>query len=98
MKVVGSGRQKGTPNKSTKDLFEKAQELNVDPFEILLLFASGNKEKLGLKEVSADLMFRAAKEAATYLYPRRKTFEESPIDGLSYEDYLRELQEKNSLL
>lgn len=41
------GRKKGTPNKTTLPLEEKARELGVDPFEILLRFAAGDWEGLG---------------------------------------------------
>lgn len=45
-KKVG-GRAKGTPNKPTRTLIEKAQELGVDPFEVLLLFAKEDWKSLG---------------------------------------------------
>ncbi len=41
------GRVKGTPNKKTQTLMEKVAELGVDPFEILLHYASGNWKALG---------------------------------------------------
>lgn len=44
------GRKAGTPNKSTEALRQKARELEVDPFEIMLLFAKGDWEALGYKE------------------------------------------------
>jgi len=51
MKPRGSpktgGRQKGTLNKSTKDLLEKAELLGVDPFEVLLLYAKRDWVSLG---------------------------------------------------
>lgn len=46
-KVPGSGRAAGTPNKSTQDAIEIAKRLNVNPFEILLLTASGDWKALG---------------------------------------------------
>lgn len=36
------GRTKGTPNKKTQALLDRAKELGIDPFEILL-YAAGNK-------------------------------------------------------
>lgn len=42
------GRVKGVPNKSTQDLHEIAERLGVNPFEILLHYANGNAEALGL--------------------------------------------------
>jgi hypothetical protein len=41
------GRQKGTPNKIKADLRAIAKKMGIDPFEVLLLFASGNWKKLG---------------------------------------------------
>jgi hypothetical protein len=44
------GRQKGTPNRRILPLREKANELGVDPFEVLLRFAKGDWEGLGYHE------------------------------------------------
>lgn len=44
------GRKKGDPNKKTEVLQDKAKELGIDPFEILLHFANGDWEALGYKE------------------------------------------------
>lgn len=41
------GRQKGRPNQKSLPLIEKAQELGIDPFEVLLLFAAGDWKRLG---------------------------------------------------
>lgn len=46
----GSGRTKGTPNKATKILQDKCEELGVDPFTVLLLFAKGDYEALGYEK------------------------------------------------
>lgn len=51
-KTPGSGRKKGTPNKDTIPLEEKAKEIGVDPFEILLKFAKGDWEGLGFKSAT----------------------------------------------
>lgn len=45
--VKYGGRTRGTPNRKTQNLFDKAHELNVNPFEILLLFAKGDWKSLG---------------------------------------------------
>lgn len=42
-----SGRKKGTPNKDTLPIEQKALDLGVDPFQILLHFAGGNWKALG---------------------------------------------------
>lgn len=41
------GRKKGTPNADSLPLHEKAKELGIDPFAVLLLFAAGDWKKLG---------------------------------------------------
>lgn len=41
------GRKKGTPNRSTQELFEKCKKVGVDPFEILLYFSKGDWKSLG---------------------------------------------------
>ena len=41
------GRKKATPNKKTLELRACAERLGVDPFEVLLLFASGDWKALG---------------------------------------------------
>lgn len=47
MKIEGSGRKKGTPNKKTQTAMELAEKVGVDPLEILLMFAKGDWEGLG---------------------------------------------------
>jgi hypothetical protein len=49
-KTPGSGRKKNTPNKVSIPLQELSQEMGVDPFEILLLFAAGDWKKLGYQQ------------------------------------------------
>lgn len=44
---LGPGRPPGSQNKRSLLVKEKAEELGVDPFEILLLFAKGDWEALG---------------------------------------------------
>jgi len=48
-KTPGSGRKRGVKNRDSIPLKEKACELGVDPFEILLLFAKNDWEALGYK-------------------------------------------------
>lgn len=47
IKTPGSGRKKGTPNKDSLSLKERARELGVDPFVILLMYAKGDWKGLG---------------------------------------------------
>jgi hypothetical protein len=41
------GRKKGTPNKDTSSLIERAAQLKIDPFEIMLFFAANDWKRLG---------------------------------------------------
>lgn len=54
-----------------------ASELGVDPLEILLKFAGGLEESLGLDRGDIDVGMRltAAKDAASYLYGKKKSIE-----------------------
>jgi hypothetical protein len=45
--AIGQGRTKGARSKSTMKQEEKARELGIDPFEVLLLFAAGDWKRLG---------------------------------------------------
>jgi hypothetical protein len=85
-----NGRPKGVPNKRTQDLIEIAEKLECNPFEILLLFAKGDYEKLGYEKwhykqigenvveelsISPELRQKSAKDACEYLFPKRKAVE-----------------------
>jgi len=93
VRTEGSGRKPGTPNKNTKALIDKAEDLGVDPFHFLCLVMKGDWRELGLKvtkktevvegstltreveiepEVPFSDRFSAAKELASYMYPKRK--------------------------
>lgn len=56
----GSGRKPGTPNKNTQDLMAKCEELQCDPFQILLYVAKADWKALGyesgqkVKTISED--------------------------------------------
>lgn len=85
------GRKKGTPNKRTQTLFQKAQELGVDPFEILLLIAKGDWKALGydsseiqllskgipyfVDRISLQMRQSAASDCCQYMLPKRKAIE-----------------------
>lgn len=68
----GAGRKKGTPNKSTEELFEICKKYNCDPFEGMVIIASQEKDLLN--------KFQMLKEIAQYLYPKRKAIEVSNQD------------------
>lgn len=57
------GRKKGTPNKSVLPLAQKAEELGVDPFVILLLFAKSDWKALGYESKTET---RGSRSGATY--------------------------------
>lgn len=44
------GRKKGVQNKDKISLNDKAKDLGIDPFEVLLYFSAGDWQKLGYKE------------------------------------------------
>jgi hypothetical protein len=45
--IKTGGRQKGAVNKDSLPLEQKARELGIDPFEVLLRFAAGDWKGLG---------------------------------------------------
>ena len=64
------GRKKGTPNKKTQDLMAMCEARGINLFEAFLEI---------IEDVNADpnLRFSALKEAAQYVYPKRKAIEHS---------------------
>lgn len=68
-KTPGSGRKKGTPNKSTLSLEQKCIEKGIDPFELLLEYVT--------EPCPMELRFKALQEICSYLYPKRKAIEHS---------------------
>ena len=74
-----SGSKKGTTPRIWRALrggmHDKAVELGVDPFEVLLLFAKGDTKALNEPYIDPALRLRAACEAAEYLYPKRRSIE-----------------------
>lgn len=57
------GRVKGTPNKKSQDLISKAEELGVDPFEVILYYAKRDWKALGF---DSPTITRCAKGGETY--------------------------------
>ena len=105
------GRIKGTPNKSTQALYERAEALGVDPFEILLYFAKGDERSLGYNSeqyreteygkvvvvrITPEMRIRAAAEACQYLYPKRKAIEISGNEGGPLDVFLQMTPEQRA--
>jgi len=97
-KNPNAGRIKGTPNRRTWELQDRAKALGVDPFEILLLFAKGDWQALGYEKeerlvsisdhgqiyehvIPPALRQKSARDAAEYLYPKRKAVEVIGAEG-----------------
>lgn len=64
------GRAKGVPNKLTRTLIEKCEDRGIDLFEAFL-------EIIQDPDADNQLRFQALKEAAQYVYPKRKAIEHS---------------------
>jgi antitoxin component of RelBE/YafQ-DinJ toxin-antitoxin module len=90
----GAGRKPGTPNRATSEAKRLAEEMGVDPFQVLLLFVKGDAEALDLpvhqladgtearRAVPLDMRLDAAKAAVQYLLPKRKALEvEATVNG-----------------
>jgi hypothetical protein len=76
------GRQKGTPNRATKDFQERMEELQRQgldscPIRVLMELASGKTIDGDEIEVDAAVRGRAAAELCSYIYPKRKAIEVS---------------------
>jgi hypothetical protein len=64
-------RTKGTPNKKTQTLFDLAKKLKVDPFEILLRFASEDWKGLGYENRTTTKFTNAGIEFEEYIIEPR---------------------------
>ncbi len=85
------GRTQGTPNKKNQEIYDLAEELQCSPVRILMHFALGDYEALGLPEhiekittkgpiiepsIMPDTMKSAAADLMPYMYGKRK-----PVDS-----------------
>lgn len=92
------GRAKGTPNRDTQKVIEIIEREKCDPIEFLCWVVNANVAKL--KEApELEQRIAAAKELASYIYPKRKAIEHSVEDEtigkiLSYEEYIRSLNKE----
>jgi hypothetical protein len=99
-KHPGSGRKPGTPNRATREAQELADQLGINPFEVLLRFAAGDTDALGLKPyvdgkgrhrdpaVPLDLRMQAAAAASRFLLPQLKAVEMTGAGGGPIEAFL----------
>lgn len=69
-RIPGSGRKPGTPNSKTQTLIDKCEAKGIDLFDAFL-------EIIQDKRADPHLRFNALKEAAQYIYPKRKAIEHS---------------------
>jgi hypothetical protein len=67
-KPTGSGRKKGTPNRSSLEVAERLRELDCDPIEGMARIAMDEKH-------TPELRARMYSELATYLFPKRRAVE-----------------------
>jgi len=69
-KVKTGGRKKGTPNKRTKEIIDKLDDLGCDPIIGMAKIAMDETQDIALR----GNMF---KELAQYIAPKRKAIEHS---------------------
>lgn len=92
---ANAGRKKGSLNRDTQKVLEIMEREKCDPIEFLCWVVSANVSKL--KEApELEHRISAAKELASYAYPKRKAIEHSVDDStvekiLTYEEYLKGL-------
>jgi hypothetical protein len=96
---VASLKNRGNKVKEYKFAREKATELGVDPFEVLLLFAGNRSAALNpgnpiaaKMDIPLDLRLKAAIEAAKYVHPTLKAVEHTNNSGGPLAVYLEMTQ------
>lgn len=78
----GTGRKPGSRNKNGIRCEEIAEKMGIDPFAVLLLFASGNHKKLGYSEISAEVRSKCAAEACKYLHTQKRSMDHAVRDPI----------------
>jgi hypothetical protein len=68
------GRTKGSPNRATRDVMERLNELNCDPLEGMASIAADQNN-------TPELRGRMYGELAQYVYPKRKAIELGSVDN-----------------
>lgn len=85
IKTPGSGRKKGTPNKTTQDLHAICERMGINPFEAML--------KMSQTAEKEEVRLAALKECAQYLYAKRSAVAVSTEDDkglrIIVEDYTK---------
>lgn len=89
------GRTKGTPNKSTQAVADKLKEMGADPIDKLARIMNQ-----AFDEGDFELAFKAARELAQYVAPKRKAIEidadvtiHDEVMELTDEELLQEMKE-----
>jgi len=77
------GRKKGTPNKITVEVIELLEQLNCNPVEGLA--------RLALESNCEEMKFKAYKELAQYVAPKRRAIDLRASDSMTHEEKLKEL-------
>ncbi len=88
VKIPGSGRKKGTPNKDKRTLAEIAAARGSKPFEVLLMISDNDWKGLGYPGptiikgvgehayetpvISLEARLKASSDACNYLHPKLK--------------------------
>lgn len=71
------GRVAGTPNKRTQALTELKEKTRLDPLDFFRAVLEADLSTLKGDAPTLDQRLTAAKELASYLYPKRKAIEVS---------------------
>jgi hypothetical protein len=71
----GAGRRAGTPNKRTQALEVLKSKAGLDPLDFFRAVLESDLSVLGAAAPTLDQRLTAAKELASYLYPKKKSVE-----------------------
>lgn len=81
---AGAGRKKGSANKRTREIADRAAQDGITPLEYMLqVLRTEPREDLDPKEymMAAAMRFEAAKAAAPYMHARLASVEHSGANG-----------------
>lgn len=79
----GSGRKKGSANKRTREIADRAAEEGITPLEYMLelMRAPSDHEDPKIQAVRETMRFEAAKAAAPYIHPKLAAIKHTSADG-----------------